>query len=339
MSSTSSSNEGYSMQVLDIINSEALESENEAESSNTRHYIDREHEAAHVRLITDYFVEAYGDTPDLFDEYLQMSEQTCRESLMNFCKCIIDLSKVEYMLEPTTDDIKQLYEAHEDIHGLPGMMGSIDCIHWAWEKCPVAWKGQFTRGDHKVPTIMLEVLASYDKWIWHAFFGVAGSNNDLNLLNASNLFNSMLNEEIEDIPFTVNGVEYKKGYYLVDGIYPRWASFVKAFSSANDDKCKYFSKKQVAARKDVERTFGILQGRWHILQQPAKAYSINVMKQMMYTCIILHNRIVEDNGFTLTENDWVYEPVRNMQTTWIERCETYKRRTKELRDREMHESL
>ncbi|XP_071704617.1 uncharacterized protein [Rutidosis leptorrhynchoides] len=138
MSSTSSPNKEYLMQVLDIIDSEAFESENEAESSNKRRYIDREHEAAHLRLITDYFVEAYGDTPDLFEEYLQMSEWTCRESLMNFCKCIIDLYKDEYMREPTTDDIIRLYDAHEDIHGLPGMIGSIDCMHWAWGKCFVA---------------------------------------------------------------------------------------------------------------------------------------------------------------------------------------------------------
>ncbi|XP_071715295.1 uncharacterized protein [Rutidosis leptorrhynchoides] len=149
----------------------------------------------------------------------------------------------------------------------------------------------------------------------------------------------MLNEEIEYIPFNVNGVEYKRGYYLANGIYPGWASFVKAFSSANDEKRKYFSKKQAATRKDVERTFGILQGHYHILQQPARVYSINVMKQMMYTCVILHNIIVEDIGFAPTENDWVYEPVRNMQTTWIERCETYRRRTKELQDRKVHEGL
>ncbi|XP_071699218.1 uncharacterized protein [Rutidosis leptorrhynchoides] len=161
---------------------------------------------------------------------------------------------------------------------------------------------------------MLEAVASYYNWIWHAFFGVAGSNNDLNVLNASNLFNSMLNEETEDIPFTVNGVKYKREYYLADGIYPWWASFVKAFSNANDEKRKYFSKKQAAARKDVERTYFT----------GALAYITTTSK---------------DNGFALTENDWVYEPVHNMQTTWIERCETYRRRTKELRDREVHEGL
>ncbi|XP_071709375.1 uncharacterized protein [Rutidosis leptorrhynchoides] len=165
MSSTSSYNEEFLMQVLGIINSEALESESEAESSNTRRYIDREHEAVHVRLITDYFVEG------------------CKYSDENFKR-----------------------SSRRSSH-LPGMMESIDCMQWTWGKCPVAWKSQFTRGNHKVPTVMLEAIASYDNWIWHAFFGVAGSNNDLNVLNASNLFNSMLNEEIEDIPFTVNGVE------------------------------------------------------------------------------------------------------------------------------------
>ena len=36
--------------------------------------------------------------------------------------------------------------------GFPGMLGSIDCMHWHWEKCPVAWKGMYTRGDQGVPS-------------------------------------------------------------------------------------------------------------------------------------------------------------------------------------------
>ncbi|XP_071726979.1 uncharacterized protein [Rutidosis leptorrhynchoides] len=106
---------------------------------------------------------------------------------------------------------------------------SIDCMHWAWGKLPVAWKGQFIRNDHKVLTIMLEAVAKYDNWICHAFFGVAGSNNNLNVLNDSNLFNSMLNEEIEDIHFTANGVEYKKRYYLSDEIYPGGHHLLRRF--------------------------------------------------------------------------------------------------------------
>ena len=37
--------------------------------------------------------------------------------------------------------------------------------------------------------MILEAVADYRLWIWHAYFVVAGSNNDLNVLNSSSLFN------------------------------------------------------------------------------------------------------------------------------------------------------
>ncbi|XP_071699446.1 uncharacterized protein [Rutidosis leptorrhynchoides] len=254
---------------------------------------------------------AYGDSPDLFDEYLQISERTSRESLQNFTRCIIDLYGNVYMREPTEDDIRRLYQKHEELHGFSGMLGSIDCMHWAWGKCLNAWKGHFTRGDHSYPTIMLEAVASYDNWIWHAYFGMAGSNNDLNVLNASPLFDSLLTDTAP-----------------------------QGFSSVVDAKRKYFTKKQSAARKDVERTFEILQGRWGILRQPARAYSVNKIKRIMYGCIILHNMINEDNGFNIVENKSYYLPVNNLQgSTWYERCDVYAEKTKELRDKDEHEYL
>jgi hypothetical protein len=67
---------------------------------------------------------------------------------------------------------------------------------------------------------MLEVVASYDLWIWHAFFGVAGSNNDINVLNRSPLFTEVVQGRAPEVQFTVNNNEYNMGYYLADGIYP-----------------------------------------------------------------------------------------------------------------------
>lgn len=67
---------------------------------------------------------------------------------------------------------------------------------------------------------MLEVVVSHDLWIWHAFFGVSGSNNDINVLNQSPLFNEVLLGTASMCSFEVNGKMYTKGYYLADGIYP-----------------------------------------------------------------------------------------------------------------------
>jgi hypothetical protein len=73
--------------------------------------------------------------------------------------------------------------------------GKACCMLTKEKDCPVAWKGQFTRGDYGVPTIMLEAVASADLWIWHAFFGAAGSNNDINVLEELLVFSFMSMEQ------------------------------------------------------------------------------------------------------------------------------------------------
>ena len=72
--------------------------------------------------------------------------------------------------------------------------------------------------------------------IWHAFFGIAGSRNDINVLNESNLFNDVLRGEAPQVNFVANGTQYTNGYYLTDGIYPGWSTFVKSFPHPRDAK-------------------------------------------------------------------------------------------------------
>nr|XP_043637894.1 protein ALP1-like [Erigeron canadensis] len=178
------------------------------------------------------------------------------------------------------------------------MLGSIDCMHSGWRNCPVVWQGQYTRGDKGHPTIMLEAVASYDLWIWHAYFGPASSNN---VLNESDFFDDLLQDRASKVEFSVNGEQFTKGYYLADGIYPEWATLVKSFKCPMDLKTTKFKRYQEAARKDVERAFGVLQGRWQIIEQYARPYSTNKIKWIMLCCVILHNMIVEDNGRAITK--------------------------------------
>ncbi|CAN1297164.1 Protein ALP1-like [Linum perenne] len=225
------------------------------------------------------------------------------------------------------------------------MLGSIDCMHWTWKNCPVAWKGQFTRGDQGIPTIMLEAVTSQDLWIWHAFFGVAGSNNDINVLNQSPLFNDVLGGGggggySSDIQFTVNGTTYTKGYYLADGIYPEWATMVKSFTYPEDPKRKKFKKMQEVARKDVERAFGVLQARWAIVRGAARFWHRQKLKDIMYACVILHNMIVENEGNAIsTWSDDDVDPPISVSRGSVEGFHQYLRRHAELRDREVHQQL
>ncbi|GJU96590.1 ALP1-like protein isoform X1 [Tanacetum coccineum] len=89
------------------------------------------------------------------------------------------------------------------------------------------------------------------------------------------------------VRFTVNGTEYTKGYYLADGIYPEWATIVKSFPCPQDPKRKKFKEMQEAARKDVERAFGVLQSRWAIIRGAARFWHTKTMNDIIYACIIL----------------------------------------------------
>ena len=89
---------------------------------------------------------AYGTTADMFDEYLHVGETTGRSCLKNFGKGVVEAFGDTYLRRPTADDCQSLMRMHETVHSFPGMLGSIDCMHWQWKNCPTAWRGQFTSG-------------------------------------------------------------------------------------------------------------------------------------------------------------------------------------------------
>ena len=135
-------------------------------------------------------VLAYGTSADALDGYLRMSETVTRNALVKFMEGVISCFHEEYLRSPNKDDLERLLHVGEE-RGFPGMVGSIDCMHWEWKNCPTAWAGKYTGRSGKT-TIILEVVASYDLWIWHAFFGTPGPCNDINVLQRSPLFYDVL---------------------------------------------------------------------------------------------------------------------------------------------------
>nr|GEY47403.1 hypothetical protein [Tanacetum cinerariifolium] len=120
------------------------------------------------------------------------------------------------------------------------------------------------------------------------------ANNDINVLDNSSLFDDILNDTAPVVPYVANGVGYEKGYYLADGIYPQWATFVKS--------SRLQMTRNMLTLKSVKKVHGKMSNKMAVF-------------------------------------DWneVYaNPARSMQRTWIERCETQRRKNKEMRDRDTH---
>ena len=100
------------------------------------------------------------------------------------------------------------------------MIGSIDCMHQQWKNCLKAWKGMYMSGYHGIPTTILEAVALPNLWIWHALFGVADSNNNINVLDHSSVFDEVLDGRAPKVNYIVNGTNYTIEYSLIDGIHP-----------------------------------------------------------------------------------------------------------------------
>ncbi|XP_024171573.1 uncharacterized protein LOC112177510 [Rosa chinensis] len=244
---------------------------------------------------------SYGAGADQCAEYCRMVKSTSIEALKRFSRGIVNLYSAEYLRAPNPADLRRLLSKAER-RGFLGMIGSIDCMHWQWKNCPIGWAGEYS-GRKCVPTIILEAVTSYDTWIWHAFFEMPGSCNDLNVLAKSPLFDELTAGQAPWIQFQANNRIHNLGYYLADDIYPQWATFVKSIPRPTRPKDLKFSQAQEGYRKDVERCFGILQSRFSIIRGAARGWEREDLRYIMLTCIILHNMIIEDERLDDSDED------------------------------------
>ncbi|XP_020245247.1 uncharacterized protein LOC109823382 [Asparagus officinalis] len=182
---------------------------------------------------------AYGLPADATDEYVKIGESIAIESRKRFCRAMVEIFAERYLRTPNANDIARLLYI--------GRSGSL--------------------------TIILEAVADYDLWIWHAYFGMPGTNNDINVLESSNLFSNLAQGIAPPAHYVIQGKEYNMGYYLADGIYPKWATIVQT------------------------------------IQQPqgsTRFWKNHVLHDIMTACIIMHNMITED------ERD-LYAPIQEVR--------------------------
>jgi hypothetical protein len=69
---------------------------------------------------------AYGASGDSADDYLRMDESTAIDCLYRSCRAVFGK---QYLRTPTAEDIARNLVVNES-RGFPGMLGSIDCMHW-----------------------------------------------------------------------------------------------------------------------------------------------------------------------------------------------------------------
>ena len=161
----------------------------------------------------------YGVSPAAFQDYFQMGISTAHECLKHFASIISqdgDLN-LRYRRRMNRADARKLSDLHFFQHGVPGMVGSLDCMHVCWRLCPKAWHGAY-QGSKGVPTIILEAVADYNLFLWHSMFSSPGSLNDINVRDRSLLLEEFINGRFArevDFLFEIGGEAFHQVSRLV----------------------------------------------------------------------------------------------------------------------------
>jgi hypothetical protein len=256
---------------------------------------------------------AYGTCVNAFRDYFQMGESTAMASVKHFIKAVRSelCSKFFHPMSPA--DAKRVEELHHKQHGVRGMIGSLDCSHFVWGNCPVAYHGQY-QGKEGRPTVVVEAVADYNLYAWHAVFGYCGTLNDINIWDSSLLQKSICDGTfgVNDFPFVISGETFEELWLLVDGIYPALSRFVKPLSVPLTADEALFSMWQESKRKDIECFFGVFKKKFHLFARPIMLRNETEIVDAFYCCLILHNiavaeRIRLDDGSI--ESDGFYEVV------------------------------
>jgi hypothetical protein len=246
---------------------------------------------------------AYGDAPHSLCVTYQVSQSMARKMYRVFLQTIQTIYGDEYMRTPTATDLKAICTLHRRVHGVNGMLGSLDCMLTKWKNCPMEWQGVFKGREKSMSTIVMEGVCDYYLWFWHVCYGNPGSMNDSNVLDTSPLLEMMLNrsyvrveQEAGVVPFYVRGEDqpFHKTFLLVDGAYPKYCRFVRTINPPITQEEKNFSRWQEGARKDIERAFGVLQCRFKAMCTPIQSLHMVGATNLTACCIILHNMGVSD---------------------------------------------
>ncbi|CAG5006454.1 unnamed protein product [Parnassius apollo] len=235
-----------------------------------------------------------------------------RELFEELCQDIVPLlppKERRHGIEPTLKILTALnfyargsYQGFYDKYGLPAVVGFIDCSHVAIVR-PSEHEEQYFNRKH-FHSINTQVICDSDLLITNVDASYGGATHDAYIWRECEIRNHL--EGLQDETVYLLG---DSGYALREHM---MTPVDNAVENSPEGRYNYLQKR---ARCTIERTFGVLKGRWRCLLAARELhYCPETAGKIILACCVLHNMCIRAGieGAELTEEEHQSERTRQV---------------------------
>ena len=256
-----------------------------------------------ILLLGCFRALAKGTTFDGIEELTDVSVSHIHSFFVKFIAWFYSHYHTTWIVFPATTEQVVHVESRYAGLGLPGCLGSVDCVHVGWDMCPGGFNSDCI-GKEGYPTLAFQVIVSHSRRILAVTQSFFGTWNDKTIVK----FDDKV-KQLRVLPFYTNyywqllqsngDLMVQKGLYLIcDGGYHQWQTLIPPYKHQIEGTAQYgWSKHVESLRKDVECTFGILKKRFSILKLRARLHSKELIEDIFRCCCILHNMNHDFDGY------------------------------------------
>ncbi|XP_071947392.1 uncharacterized protein [Antedon mediterranea] len=228
-----------------------------------------------------------------------VSRSTVCEVVHSVCKAIVEFLQPVYIVWPEGQRLAETVHSFRQFLGFPQCVGAIDGSHIpiiAPHDRPNDYYNR--KGWH---SIVLQAVADHMLRFTNIYVGWPGRVHDARILRNSDIFEKGENRQLFPMQNEViSGIEVPL-LILGDPAYPLKSWLMKGFPERENitrDQ-RTFNYRLSRARMVIERSFGMLKGRWRILMKRNDS-ALRHVPNMVVACCVLHN-------FCIAEGE-VYNP-------------------------------
>jgi hypothetical protein len=229
-----------------------------------------------VLILAVLTILGHGISFEIVSWLASISEPIIRNFYHLFCeKYSKEFYEQECGIPEDTEDINSILESYSQL-GLPGCIGSTDCVHLAWDRCPSAHR-TIHKGKEGYPTLAYSVTCTHSRRIIGVTKGFPGTVSDKTICRYDSFLIALRTQSrYLQLSYQLyntqdDTLETMRGAYVIcDGGYYKWRTMQCPRKNISILDMIKFSKYLESVRKDIERTFGILKKRVYILRLPFK---------------------------------------------------------------------